>query len=193
MPRIPLPGPEEMTPEQRRVYDAVIAGPRGHFVGPLRAVIHRPELAERWQLLGEILRFRTGFAPRLSELAILIAGRHWDSQFEWYAHEPIALRAGLSPVIVEAIRNARRPASMQADEEAVYDYCAELLERHVVPENIYRRAHELFGTVGVVELTALVGYYSMVAMTLNAHELPLPEGARPPLPPRGISQKPPSA
>ena len=184
MARIPLPLPEEMTAEQRRVYDAVLAGPRGRFVGPLRAAIHRPELADKWQQLGELLRFRTSLAPRLSELAILVTARHWDSQFEWHAHEPQAAKAGLAGAIVEAVRTGRRPASLAPDEEAIYDYCTQLLESHAVAEEAYRRAHERFGTVGVVELTALVGYYSMVAMTLNAHEIPLPEGGKPPLPPR---------
>ena len=183
MPRIPLPeSPEEMTPEQRRVYDAVVAGPRGKFVGPLRAAIHRPELAEKWQQLGELLRFRTSLTPRLSELAILITGRYWDSQFEWHAHAPIALKAGVSKEVVRALRVGKRPEQLDAREAAVYEYCTEVLHKHFVSEATYARALELFGAVGVVELTALVGYYSMVAMTLNAHEVPLPEGAEPPLP-----------
>jgi 4-carboxymuconolactone decarboxylase len=185
MPRIPLPSPEEMNAEQRRVYDAVVSGPRGKVEGPLRAVIHNAALADKWQQLGAQLRYRTSLPPRLSELAILVTARHFDCQFEWYAHEPHALKAGLVPAAVAAIRSGRRPALEQPDELAVYDYAIELHGQHVVSDATYKRALDLFGVVTVVELTALLGYYSMVAMTLNAHELPLPAGVTPPLPPRG--------
>ena len=184
MPRIPLPAVEELTPEQRRVYDAVVAGPRGRVQGPLRAAIHNPELADRWQSLGELLRYRTSLPPRLSELAILVTARHWDCQFEWYAHEPHALKGGLAPAVIEGIRHCRRPKFDQPDEEGVHDYAAELLERRVVGETTYQRALDLLGVVGLVELTALLGYYSMVAMTLNAHELLPPPEVPAPLPPR---------
>ena len=173
-----------MTPEQRRVHDAIVTGPRGKLVGPLRAAIHRPELADKWQQLGALLRYGTSLSPRLSELAILATARHWDCQFEWYAHDPPAQAAGLLPVVIDAIRHNLRPEFRTADEEVVYDYVTELLQTHFVSEPTYKRALELLGVVATVELTALVGYYSMVAMTLNAHELPLPPGTAPPLPPR---------
>lgn len=184
MPRIPLFPLETMTDEQRRVYDAVVSGPRGVVVGPLRAALHRPELADKWQQLGEILRYRTSLPPRLSELAILVTARHWGSQLEWQQHEPAARKGGLSPAVIEEIRHARRPAFGNADEAAVYDYCRELHGKRAVSDETYRRAHEQLGTLGLVELTALVGYYTMVAMTLIAHDIPLPEGASPQLPPQ---------
>src|SRR3990167_11344371 len=96
MARIPLPGPDEMTPAPLRVHCEVFAGPRGSLVGPLRAVIHWPELADHWQKLGALVRFRTDFPPRLSELAILVTARAWDAQFEGDAHEPIARKAGIA-------------------------------------------------------------------------------------------------
>lgn len=184
MARIPLFPLERMTEEQQRVYDAVVSGPRGVVVGPLRAALHRPELADKWQQFGEILRYRTSLPPRLSELAILVTARHWTSQLEWQQHAPAALKGGLAPAVIDAIREGRRPVFAQSDEETVYDYCLELHENRTVAEQSYRRAHELLGTVGLVELTALVGYYTMVAMTLIAHEVPLPAGATPELPPR---------
>ena len=174
MARIPLPGPEAMTPEQRRVYDEVMAGPRGKFMGPLRAVIHWPELADHWQKLGALLRFGTTFPPRLSELAILVTARAWESQLEWHAHEPIARKAGLAEETIAAIRERRRPSLADADEQAVYDFAAEMHETHTVSEPTYARVRERFGTLGVVQLTALLGYYTMVAMTLNAHDIPIP-------------------
>lgn len=187
MPRIPFPALEDMTAEQRRVYDAVVKGPRGVVRGPLRAALHRPELADKWQQLGELLRYRTSLSPRLSELAILVTARHWDSQFEWHAHEPPAREAGLSDAVIEPIRQGTRPAFAATDEATIYDYARMLLERHVVDDATYQRTLALVETVGIVELTALIGYYSMVAMTLNAHEIPLPEGTPAPLPARPSS------
>lgn len=185
MARIPLPSPETMTPEQRSVYEAVVSGPRGAVRGPLRAALHCPPLADRWQKLGAWLRYETSLSPRLSELAILVTARHWDCQFEWYAHEPEAVRGGLAQPIIDAIKYDRTPAFEHDDERAIYDYCRELHRTHLVGEATYARALEHFGVGGVVELTALVGYYTMVAMTLIAHELPLPDGTAPPLPARG--------
>jgi 4-carboxymuconolactone decarboxylase len=184
MARIPLPGRDDLDANQRAVYDKVVQGPRGAIVGPLRAAIHNAELADRWQALGELLRYRTSLSARLSELAILLTARHWDSQFEWFAHEPPARKAGLPEAVIAAVREGRRPERMEADEDAVHDYVEELLRLHVVAEGKHRRVRELLGVAGVVELTALIGYYSMVALTLNAHELPLPEGVKPPLPKR---------
>ncbi len=183
MARIPLFPLEPMTADQRRVYDAIVAGPRGKVEGPLRVALHQPSLADAWQTLGAELRFRTSLAPRLSELVILIVARHWTSQFEWFSHEPIARKAGVADDVIAAIRTGRDPAFAADDQQVVYDYVTELLRDHEVGEVTYQRALDRLGTVGVVELTALVGYYVMVAMTLNAHEIPLPDGAKPPLAP----------
>ena len=182
MARIPLFPLESMTAEQRRVYDAVVSGPRGVVVGPLRAVLHRPDLADKWAQFGEILRYRTSLPPRLSELAVIVTARHWTSQLEWQQHAPAALKGGLAPAVVEAIRNGQRPAGMQEDEAAVYEYALQLQEKKSIDDQAYQKALELFGVQGVVELTALIGYYTMVAMTISAHQIPLPEGASPPLP-----------
>lgn len=184
MARIPLFPLERMTEEQQRVYDAVVSGPRGVVVGPLRAALHRPELADKWQQFGEILRYRTSLPPRLSELAVIVTARHWTSQLEWQQHAPAALKGGLAKEIVEAIRTGRRPVFSKEDEEAVYDFALQLHEKKAINETTYQRTLGLVGVLGVVELTALIGYYTMVAMTLLAHEVPLPAGAVPELPPR---------
>lgn len=183
-PRIPLLAPEAMNPAQRKVYDAVVSGPRGAMVGPLRAAIHSPELAEKWQQFGAVLRYQTTLGARLNELAILITARHFDAQFEWHVHVQAARKAGLPEPIIEALRLAQRPPDMNDDESMIYDYCDQLHRTHFVSGDCHRRVQQRFGTVGVVELTALVGYYAMVAMTLNAHQLPLPEGVSPPMPTR---------
>lgn len=166
-----------MTPAQLKVYQDVVSGPRGLMVGPLRAALHNPELADRWQKLGELLRYRTSLAPRHSELAILVTARAWNCPFEWVQHEPVALAAGLPTAVADAIRQGRRPVFDRADDEIVYTYTEELQSRHNVGDSAYAAALELLGVVGVVELTALIGYYTLVAMTLNSHAFDLPAGA----------------
>ena len=182
MPRIPLYPTDSMTPEQQRVHDAVVAGPRGELRGPLRAVLHRAELADKWQQLGELLRYRTSLPPELKELAILVTGRHCHAQLEWYIHAQMALKAGLPQAVIDDVHAGRRPAGLDADGLAVFDYAEELNRRKTVSEATYRGVLDRWNAVGVVELTALIGYYSMVAMTLNAHQIPLPDGVAPPLP-----------
>jgi 4-carboxymuconolactone decarboxylase len=181
MARIPLPSPDEMSPEQRRVHDAVVSGPRGTLIGPLRAAIHSPDLAERWSRLGEFLRFKTSLPPRLNELAIIVTGRRWTSQIEWWVHAAAAASAGISKAAIEAIRLAQAPVFDDPDEAAVYEFARQIQLSGRVPEPAYRAVEKLFGARGVVELTAVIGYYTMVSMTLNAHEIPLPDGVAPPL------------
>lgn len=181
-PRIPLPGPDELSPEQRKIYDDVVKGPRGVLRGPLRAVLHRAELADKWQQIGEILRYRTSLPPRLSELAILVTARESDAPFEWHAHEPPAQAGGVPQSAIDAICKGERPPKLADDEAAVYDYAMELKRHHNVSDATHARVVKHLGVVGVVELTALVGYYTMVAMMLNSQGIPLPEGLPSPLP-----------
>jgi 4-carboxymuconolactone decarboxylase len=183
MPRIPLVTESSMTDAQRRVYEAMLSGPRrSPPVGPLAAAMHRPDLAEIWSELGLVLRFNSSFPPRLREFVILLTGRFWDCQFEWFSHEAEARKAGLSGQSIETLRHGG--ASFAApDEQAIHDYAIELLRDHRVGDSSYRRILDTYGTAGIVELTALIGYYAMVALTLNAHEIGVPEGATPPLPP----------
>jgi 4-carboxymuconolactone decarboxylase len=181
MSRIPLPTPESMTAEQRRVYDNIIRGPRGRLVGPLRAAIHNPELAERWQKLGEILRFGTSLPPKLNELAIIVTARRWNSQIEWYIHAEAAMKAGLSAAVVDAIKVREEPRFDEEAEYIVYEFARQLQQHGTVELPVYERAVGLWGAAGVVELTAVVGYYTMVSMTLNVHEIPMPDEQSAPL------------
>jgi 4-carboxymuconolactone decarboxylase len=186
--RIPLPSPESMNPEQRAVYDEIVGGPRARLVGPLRAALHNPALADRWQKLGALLRFGTSVPARCSELAILVTARRWNSQLEWYIHAADARAAGLPQPVIDAILVAAAPDFDDAGDAAVYEYTRQLLQHGVVGDPAYRAVLDIFGAPGTVELTAIVGYYSMVAMTLNAHAIPLPdEGALPPLAPIGAA------
>lgn len=179
MPRIPLPTPESMDAAQRAVYDRIVSGPRGKIQGPLRAALHSPELADRWQALGALLRYGTGLAPRLSELAILVTGRACHSPFEWYAHRSEGEKAGLEPHIIEALLAQREPPDMSEDDRVIWRYSVELNRYRSVSDETHAAAVARFGVRTVVELTALIGYYTMVAMTLNCHEIPLPDGVEP--------------
>ena len=183
MPRIPLFSADAMTERQRQVYEKIIAGPRHGLVGPLRAALHSPELADHWQRLGELLRFRTSLPPRLSELAILVTARRWNSQVEWYVHAEAARQAGLPDATIDAIRHGRSPQLESDSDVNVYEFVRQLQEYGQADENTYHEVLRELGLVGIVELAALVGYYTMVSMTLNVHEIPLPEGTEEPLRP----------
>jgi 4-carboxymuconolactone decarboxylase len=179
MTRIKFPTPETMTAEQLRVYDKVVSGPRGKIEGPLRAALHNAELADRWQALGALLRYSTTLPPRLSEIAILVTGRACQSPFEWYAHRRESEKIGMEADILDAILARTDPPFKSPEEALVYHYALELNQTKSVSDHTYAKTLERFGERTVVELTALVGYYTMVAMTLNAHEIPLPEGVAP--------------
>lgn len=180
MARIPLINtPDGLSPEQSRVLASVVSGPRGKIQGPLMAALHNPDLADKWQQLGAMLRYKTCLPPRLSELAILVTARAWDAQLEWHIHEKIARETGVEAAVVEAIRAGHRPDGADAEALEVYDFVHELHATKRVSQAIYDKVLARWGVNGVVELTALTGYYSMVAMTLNAHEFPLPDDASP--------------
>ena len=174
-----------MTPEQRRVAEAITAGPRGGLRGPFPAMLRSPEVAERFQKLGEYLRFDSSIPAALNELAILITAREWSAQYEWYAHHILAMKAGLPPAIAEAVAQGRRPEGMSEDQRIVWEFCTELHRTRFVSDATYEAARARFGEQGVIDLIAVSGYYVAVAMTLNVAQVPLPPGATPlpPLPP----------
>lgn len=183
MPRIPLPPLESLTAEQRRVYDAITGLRGGQMPAPYQLALYVPELADKWQQLGELLRYRTSLPPRLTELAVIMVGRHHDCQHVWQAHAPIATKAGIAPEAIDQIRKGIQPKFKKADEQAVCDYCAELLETNFVSDKTYAAALQHLDVKGVVELTCLIGYYVSVALSLNAHGQSEPPGNGGPLPP----------
>lgn len=173
--------PEEMDATQREVVDEAVAGKRGRIPGPLRIWLRSPEMGRHAQRLGAFLRYDTTLRPLLSELAILVTARRWTAQYEWFAHKREALKAGLDPAIITAIATRQPPAFADPAAQAVYDYATALHETHHVPQPIHVAAIAALGERGVVELVGLLGYYTFVAMTLNAFEFELPDGEPPEL------------
>lgn len=180
MSRIPALDLAGLSPEQRRVHDAIVAGPRGKVAGPLAIWLESAELADRAQALGAFCRYGSSLPPRLSELAILIIGASWTAGYEWHSHAPLAIAAGVDPIAVEAIRTGRAVVLARPDEQAVYALARELLATHRVSDGTYRRAITYLGKKGVVELIGILGYYTLIAMTIQAFEVAVPEGAADP-------------
>ena len=173
----------EMTARQREAYQAIVSGPRKGALGPFNALLRSPDAADRVQRVGEYVRFRSAIPAALNELAILIAGRFWNAQFEFWAHRRLGQAAGLDAAIIDAIAEGRRPAAMSDDERIVYDFCTELFRDKQVSDATFGAVAGRFGEQGVIDLIVAVGYYSTVSMVLNVDRYPLPVGERPPLRP----------
>ena len=192
--RFPVLKADQLSLEQTKLAQALLAGPRGGGGeaspeavnrmlnrGPFNAWMRSPDLGDRLQKVGEYIRFNTSIPLRLNEFAILITARHWTSQYEWYAHLPLALKAGLDPKIAADLALNRKPKNMKEDEVAVYDFCTQLHRSRKVSDAAYQRAVALFGEKGVMDLIGVSGYYTAVSMTLNVAEVPLPAGEKNPL------------
>jgi 4-carboxymuconolactone decarboxylase len=174
---------DSMTPEQKALVASILAGPRTSLDGPFNVMLRSPEMGDLAQKFGAQMRYHSSLPPRLNEFAILITARHWTVQFEWQAHHKAALAAGLSPAIIDALAAGKRPAPMQPDEEAVYNFCTEVLSTKQASDAAFQAAVEKFGERGVVDMLGVVGYYQFVSMLLNVDRYPLPEGAQPELKP----------
>lgn len=174
---------DKMTARQRALRDVILAGPRKmpQIRGPFAVWLHAPEFGDLAQQLGAHCRYRTALAPRLSEFAILVTARLWRAQFEWYAHAAIAEKAGVKPQTIRDIKAGRAPKSAPRDERAIHEFVKELYKTRRVSARTYGRVQAILGDAATVELVGLLGYYALVAMTLNAFCVPLPPGEKPPL------------
>lgn len=166
-PRLGLPDPARMSEAQRAAYQAIAAGPRGKVEGPLAVWLHSADLADRAQALGAYCRFGSSLPPRLSELAILVMGAYWQAGFEWQIHAPIAEAAGISPSIIAAIKRRELPVFTEPDVQAVHDCVRELLDTRSVSDQTYAIARHALGDRGLVDLVGVLGYYSMISMTIK--------------------------
>jgi len=178
MPPIP---PDKLTDAQKRAAEAFAEG-RGYAIrGPFVPLVRSPEVMLRAKAMGDYLRFKSVLGPRLNEMVILITAREWSQQYEWQAHHAIALKEGLRSEIADAIADGRRPTGMADDEEAAYDMATEILRLKRVSDATYQRAVAKFGEQGVIDLLGVTGYYTFLAIVMNATRTGLPEKLAEPL------------
>jgi len=165
--RLPPIAADKMTKEQRLAAEEFKAGRGYDLLGPFAVMVRSPEVMLRAKAMGDYLRFRNVLPKRVSEMVILLTAREWTQEFEWSHHYKYALEAGLSPAIVEAIADGRRPEAMADDEAAAYDFAGELQRRRSVCDATYARVLAAFGEPGVIDLIGIIGYYSLLAMVMN--------------------------
>jgi 4-carboxymuconolactone decarboxylase len=174
--RLPTIPPAQYTPEQQQAAsDFEAARHGGKVFGPFEPLMHSPDVMTLSRSMGDYLRFKSAIGTTLSELVILVVAREWTQDFEWWYHYPIALKAGVPKDVADAIADGRRPASMSADEALIYDYTTELLKNKRVSDVTFDRAKARFGDKGVVDLTGVAGYYTLLAMELNAAQYKIPD------------------
>jgi 4-carboxymuconolactone decarboxylase len=176
--RLPAIPPSQYTEEQKRAAAEFEAARKVPLFGPFEPLMYSPQVMSQARAMGDYLRFKSAIGNTLSELAILITAREWTQDYEWTVHYPIALKAGIRQQIADAIALGRRPTAMSADEAAVFDYASELLKNKQVSDATFERAKSRFGLKGVVDLTGIVGYYTFLAMQLNAAQYPIPVTGR---------------
>ncbi len=172
---------ENLDPAQKIMADHLLTGERAGANGPFNVMLRSPVMGDLAAELGSQVRFHSTLPPRLNEFAIIITGRYWTAQYEWYYHKQLALKGGLKPEIADALAVGKRPAGMQADEAAVYDFTTELLNTKHVSDKTFNAAIGQFGEKGVVDLTFAIGFYQLVCSTLNIDRYPMPDGVKPEL------------
>ena len=166
--RLPTIPPEQYSAEQKKAAEEFLAARKVPVFGPFEPMMHSPEVMSIARSTGDYLRYHSAIGNTLSELVILVTAREWSQDYEWYVHQPIALKAGISMDIADAIADGRRPTAMSVDEEIVYDFTIELQRNKRVSDATFNRAEQRFGKKGVVDMTAISGYYTSLAMQLNA-------------------------
>ena len=179
MPEIPA---DKMTDAQKKAAEEFAAGRGTPVFGPFVPLLRSPEVMLRTKAMGDYLRFRSVLPPKVSEYAILITARHWSNEYEWAVHFPIAEKAGVNPDLISMLAEGRQVKGVYETDQLTYEFCTELLTNKCVSDTTYHWAVIKIGEQGVIDLTALVGYYSLLALVLNMARTPLPQGAKPALP-----------
>ncbi len=177
--RLPTIPPQDYTPEQKQAAEAFAQARGKPPFGPFEPLMYSPEVMTLARSMGDYLRYKPKIGTTLSELVILMTARRWTQDYEWYVHAPIAQKAGIAPEIIAAIRDGRRPAQMSEDETTVYEFTAELQDTKRVSDATFARAEARFGKAGVVDLAAISGYYTFLAMELNAARYAIPADGKP--------------
>jgi 4-carboxymuconolactone decarboxylase len=180
MPPIPA---DTLTDAQKNAIEEFKAARSADISGPFVPLLRSPEVMSRARAMGDYLRFKSSLPPRLSELVILLTARRWTQQYEWNAHQPLALQGGLRGEIVKAIADGRRPDALAEDEDAVYTLWDEVQRNQSVSDATYARAVGKVGEQGVIDVLGITGYYTMLAMVMNTTRTPLPDGVKPALAP----------
>jgi 4-carboxymuconolactone decarboxylase len=181
--RLPPIPESQQTEAQKKAIAEFTAARKTGISGPFVPLLRSPEVMNRARAMGDYLRFNSVLPPRLSEFAILITARYWTQNYEWDAHNQLALQGGLSADIIKAIADGRRPDKMAADEEALYTFCDELHRNQSISDATYARAVSTFGEQGVIDIVGISGYYTLLAMVLNTARTPVPPGHTPALAP----------
>ena len=181
-PRFQTKTMDQLSPEQKEAAAGVLKQSSAGLGGPYAMLITNPELLKRYLLMTEYLRQKTSLPLRLNEMAILMEARIWDAQYEWWAHEPLARKAGVPEAIIAAIRDGKRPATMQPDEAIVYDVVTELLNTKRLSDRTFAEAKRTLGEQQVVDLVAVTGFYVMVSAVVAAGRVGVPNGGADPMP-----------
>jgi 4-carboxymuconolactone decarboxylase len=177
--RLPTIPPGSYSAEQKQAAADFEAARKTPVFGPFEPLMHSPQVMSQARAMGDYLRYKSAIGTTLSELAILVTAREWSQDYEWTVHYPIALKAGIKAEIADAVADGRRPAGMSDDEEIVYEFTTELLRTKRVSDRTFARADKRFGKQGVVDLTGIAGYYTLLAMELNVAQYAGPkEGLR---------------
>ncbi len=179
MPRCRQLSPAEMNPAQKAVVDEIVFGKRGRFGGPFELLIRAPEVCKHLSRLGEYLRWGSSLSPALSELAICLTARHIRANYEWHAHAPLAVEAGVPAAAMEAIRTGAAPTLPAKDQALVYKLVTELIDTKRLSDASFAEAIAAFGEGGVVELGTIIGYYTAIGNSLNIFQVALPAGQAP--------------
>ena len=189
MSRLPIIQPQAFTPAQQRIFDSITGGKRsavsvtgspltsdGGLRGPFNALLYSPAIGDAVQRVGEAVRFEGTLSPQLRELAILTVAAEWQAHYEWWAHERIARDVGVGEALIAGVKAGALPASADPQEQMIHAFAREVIEHHHVSDDRYAAAVATFGETAVVELVLLLGYYTLIAMTLNVFAVPLPPG-----------------
>ncbi len=176
--RLPTIAPEQYTAEQKKAAEDFVAARGVPISGPFEPLMHSPQVMGLARSMGDYLRFRSALGNTLSELVILVTARAWTQDYEWFVHYPIALKAGIKKDIADAIADGRQPVGMSDDEDIVYAFSTELHRNKRVSDATFARAEKRFGKKGVIDLTGINGYYTLLAMQLNAAQYAIPADAK---------------
>jgi 4-carboxymuconolactone decarboxylase len=176
--RLPTIPPASYTPEQQQAAADFQAARKAAVFGPFEPLMHSPQMMTQARAMGDYLRYKPAIGTVLSELAILVTAREWTQDYEWYVHHPIALKQGIKPAVADAIAEGRRPEGMSEDEDIVYSFAVELLRNKQVSDASFARAEKRFGKQGVVDLTGICGYYTLLAMELNVAQYDIPKDGK---------------